>query len=105
MLPVTDVITAVLFTSSIYEGKPRLAAADDSQVFLEFSVGIVYYVYANSVCRAFVIVLGKRIETDFGYGKLPVDSGRCVVLFSEGVFNRMLWFHAFRFLREFRICK
>jgi hypothetical protein len=73
LLPVTDVITAVLFTLSIQEGKRRLAAADDSYVFLKFLVGIVYYFYADSVCRAFVIVLGKRIETAFGYGELPVD--------------------------------
>jgi hypothetical protein len=42
-------------------------------VFLKFLLGIVYYFYADSVCRAFVIVLGKRIKTAFGYGEVPVD--------------------------------
>jgi hypothetical protein len=47
----------------------RLAAADDSHVFLKFLVGIVYYFYADSVCRAFVIVLGKESKRLSAMGK------------------------------------
>jgi hypothetical protein len=42
------------------------------QMTLKIFVGIVYYFFADSVCCVFVIVLGKRIETAFGYGKVPV---------------------------------